>query len=489
MNNQLLFHSGIGKRLQFIRVLRLSALLLLIASSVSFAAENETEIIFEANSGEKVSAFQGSFEVLENRNNIKSRKIPINYVRFPATSDHAGPPIVYLSGGPGGSGIGTAKRQRFKLFMAMRKFGDVIALDQRGTGALHTTPNCESSKIMPLDTATSDEAYFNIHRQAFRECLSFWKDQGIDILGYNTPQSVLDLDALRIHLGADKVTLWGISYGSHLALAALKLIENRIHKVIIASAEGLDQTIKMPFRTDAYFSRLQDAINQSSEAREQFPDIKKLMRRVHKSLEQKPIALSFEKNGRKIDFLMQRRDMQQLASGSISDPVNAWRLLQLYAALDAGYTVPLVQLLSRFVEPDRAITFPAMSYAMDLASGQSDSRYREVMRQAETAILASHLNSTIHYTGLIANIDLGNLFRRAPKSDVPLLLFSGTLDGRTYTESQHEAIAGLSNSTAITITNAGHNLFMSSPKVAQIIESFMRDEKIEISEIEIPLPF
>lgn len=485
MSNRALKFFGVAMPRLFITVV----LLAIITSSASFAAFNETEIIFEADSGEKVRAFRGSFDVLENRNNSKSRKIPINYVRFPAIGERSGPPIVYLAGGPGGSGIRTAKYRRFKLFMMMRQFGDVIALDQRGTGSLHTTPDCESSKVIPLDKAQSDSDYYKIHRQAFLECLSFWKGQNVDILGYTTPQSVLDIDALRVHLGAAKVTLWGISYGSHLALAALKQIESRIHKVIIASAEGLEQTIKMPFRTDAYFARLQDAINHNDDARKYFPDIEALMRRVHKKLEQKPILLSFEKNGQSVDMLLQRRNMQQLASGAISDPAYALQLLQVYAALDQGYTEPLIPVLSRFTEPGKSITFSAMSYAMDLASGQSENRYNKIMQQAETSILASYLNPTIHYTGLIPNIDLGDEFREAPKSDVPLLLFSGTLDGRTYIESQQEAIVGLTNSQAITVINAGHNLFKSSPKVAEVIERFMRGEEILINEIKVPLSF
>ena len=465
------------------------ALLALITSTYSFAATNEFKITFEAGSGEKVDAYQGSFEVLENRGNASSRKIPINYVRFPATVKNAGPPIVYLSGGPGGSGIRTAKYRRFELFMMMRQFGDVIALDQRGTGALHTTPECKSSKRIPLDDAMSDAAYYEIHRQAMVECLTFWENQNIDILGYTTTENVSDLDALREHLGADKITLWGISYGSHLALAALKQIEGRIHKVIIASAEGLDQTIKMPFRTDAYFSRLQDAIDQEEELSAQFPDIKALIRRVHKNLEETPLPVTFDKNGESNTLLLQRRGMQQFASGGISDPGRALQLLQIYDALDHGNTEPLVGVLKRFVEPNKPITFPAMSYAMDLASGQSEARYQEIMEQAETSLLASHLNPTIHYTGLIPDLDLGDTFRQAPESDVPTLLFSGTLDGRTYIESQHEAVAGLTNSTQITVVNAGHNLFKSSPKVTEAIERFMRDEEIGIQEIVVELPF
>jgi hypothetical protein len=88
---------------------------------------NEKEIEFTPRKGEPVSGFEGYLYVPENRNNANSRKIRIDYVRFPATGKVKGNPIFYLAGGPGGSGSGTAKGRRFPMFMALRKYGDVIA--------------------------------------------------------------------------------------------------------------------------------------------------------------------------------------------------------------------------------------------------------------------------------------------------------------------------------------------------------------------------
>src|ERR671921_342969 len=87
---------------------------------------------FETTRGEKVPAEFGTLLVPEKRGNPDSNLIELAFVRFKSTAKNPGAPIVYLAGGPGGSGIGTAKGSRFPLFMAMREIGDVIAFDQRG---------------------------------------------------------------------------------------------------------------------------------------------------------------------------------------------------------------------------------------------------------------------------------------------------------------------------------------------------------------------
>ncbi|WP_250460648.1 hypothetical protein [Microbulbifer litoralis] len=65
---------------------------------------------------------------------------------------------------------------------------------------------------------------------------------------------------------------------------------------------------------------------------------------------------------------------------------------------------------------------------------------------------------------------------------------SGSLDGRTTLESQREAVSGLTNLTGITVENAGHNLFMASAEVQQVIDRFMENRPIETTTIKVSLP-
>ena len=476
-----IFHRSIGS------IVRIAASLALAFASGSMAhaeagapREGETPIVFESNAGDRVDAFSGTLQVKENHDVPASRTLTLHYIRFPATGVSPGSPIVYLAGGPGGSGIATAKWRRFPLFMAMREFGDVIALDQRGTGESNDIPICGSPVEIDSAKPVPDRDYISAYQEALRWCVADWRSEAIDLAGYTTPQSVRDLDALRLHLGAEALTLWGTSYGSHLALAAIKQLDGRIDRAVLSSVEGLNQTIKRPARTDAYFARLQETINADPELKSRLPDIIALMRRVHAKLQDEPISVPLElKDGQKTSVSIQPRTLRQYSSGMISDPQNALQMMSVYDALDRGETGPAIALMSRWHGTDNAISFGLMSTIMDVASGITADRRAMIEKEAETALLKTYLNFTLHLFDVVPEVDLGDAFRQRPISDTPILVLSGTLDGRTYLESQLEATSGFANRQAVKIRNAGHNLFMSSPAVTETIQSFMRGEDVD----------
>ncbi|MCG7533618.1 alpha/beta hydrolase [Pseudoalteromonas sp. OOF1S-7] len=455
--------------------------------------DNEQAITFKTQDNQQVAAFSGFVTVPENRNQADSRDIRIHYVRFPATTKTPGSPIIYLAGGPGGSGIKTAEYAnfRFPLFMALREFGDVIALDQRGTGKSDTLPVCQSGISTHSAKQQTDQEVAHLYRRAALQCVTFWQQQGIDIRGYTTEQSVGDLDDLRRHLRAEKLTLWGISYGTHLALAATKTMPNNLDKLVLASVEGLDQTVKLPAQTDAYFARVQQVVNTQPKAKVLYPDVAGLIRRVHKRLETSPITIQItDKAGKKANFLFQRWHMQRLASGMIADPHRGLKhLLALYRSLEMGIIEPLQQVANRGYFSESQISFRLMPLTMDIASGISPTRLALVNQQSRTALLGSYLNFPMpQLQGVIDGLDLGRGFRALSVSDVPTLVLSGSLDGRTYPQSQRDAVRHFSRVTQVIIENAGHNLLMRSPEVTHTIRRFLADEPVKKQKIVVPLP-
>ena len=93
----------------------------LAGTSCAAPADGFSSYKFETVDGEKVRAELGTLTVPENRSKKDSRTIQLKFVRFKSTSETPGSPIVYLAGGPGGSGIDTARGSRFPLFMALRE--------------------------------------------------------------------------------------------------------------------------------------------------------------------------------------------------------------------------------------------------------------------------------------------------------------------------------------------------------------------------------
>ena len=202
---------------------------------------------FENEKKEKVDAEFGTLFVPENRSNPESNLIELAFVRFKSSAKKPGAPIVYLAGGPGGSGIGAAKGTRFPLFMALREIADVIAFDQRGTGYSKPNLGCFDRLSLPLDVAPTREVAIKELLESSRSCASYWRDiQRVDLTGYNTNESADDLEDLRKALGANQISLWSISYGTHLAFATMRRHPKSIHRAILAGTEGPDHTYKLP---------------------------------------------------------------------------------------------------------------------------------------------------------------------------------------------------------------------------------------------------
>jgi pimeloyl-ACP methyl ester carboxylesterase len=438
---------------------------------------------FKAGNGEEVDAERGFFEVPEDRRIPGSRRIRLGYVRFASTARNPGPPIIYLAGGPGGSGPRTAMGPRFPIFMALRAVGDVIALDQRGVGLSSTIPDRPTTTPLPAMTHAGMTAWY---REEMQKAWIDWTRAGIAMSGYNTEQNADDIEDLRRHLGVDKVNLWGISYGTHLALSVLKRHPNSIGRVALASLEGQDQTIKRPAHIDMFLDRVDQLMGADPAVRAAIPDMPALMRRVHERYEANPVTVALAAENGTVDMQMGGFGIQYMASAMVANPPSLSMLPKIYQALDAGKTDVLAPL---FPPPHRFFNLGGMSEAMDMASGISPERLALVTREAKTAVLGDAFNMPMpHLLGAIPGVDLGEDFRAPIRIETPALLVAGSLDGRTPLEEQAEVIAQFRNKTQVLVENAGHNVFEAHPEVQTLLVSFFGEEAVNDTRLHLPAP-
>jgi pimeloyl-ACP methyl ester carboxylesterase len=434
--------------------------------------------------GQEVDAERGFLEVPEDRRDPGSRRIRLGYVRFASTAARPGPPIVYLAGGPGGAGTDAATGPRFPLFMALRGVADVIAFDQRGTGLSASIPS-RPPRPGPPPALTHDGLTAHV-RDSFQSAWADWTAAGIAMRGYNTVENADDVDALRRHLGADRINLWGISYGTHLALSVLKRHGDRIGRVALASLEGQDQTVKRPARIDAHLDRIDARLEADPAVRAAVPNLPALMRRVHDRLEAEPAGVTVDLDGVPTEVRIGGFAVQMLAGGLLANPETLALLPGLYLALDAG----MVEILAPFLRDlSGLLAVTGMPEAMDLASGVSPSRLEQVRREAAGAVLGDALNFPMpHLLGAVPGVDLGEAFRAPIRIETPALLVAGTLDGRTPLEEQAEVAAQFQRKSRVFVENAGHNVFEAHPEIQDLLVRFFRGETIADARLSLPAP-
>jgi pimeloyl-ACP methyl ester carboxylesterase len=463
---------------------RLSAAALLCAFALPAAAAPPPSLRVEATTfkladGTELPVERGTFSVPEDRRDPRSRRIDIGFIRFKSTSPRPGAPILYLAGGPGGSGVAAARGPRQPIFLALRAVADVIALDQRGVGLSNHIPPCQADRALDPGVTLSEATLSAYHRETLGKCLGLWRAAGVAVGGYTTEQNADDLEDLRRALGARRIDLWGISYGTHLAMAAMRRHPGSIGRVALASAEGMDQTVKLPAHLDATYARI-DAVVPG--------DLAGMMRRLHARYDAEPQSFTLAGPQGSRTFRIDSFPLRMMAGFLPKNPDGIAQLVGAYRTLDAGQTQALAPMLYAFFYKDR-LTMTGMPELMDIASGVSDARLALVRAQAGSALLGTATNFPMpQLRGAVPGLDLGDAFRREIRSNIPVLLLSGDLDIRTPLEEQAAATAGLGNRHQIVFRNGGHDLFEAHPRVPVILADFFAGQPVDVRELTLPPP-
>jgi pimeloyl-ACP methyl ester carboxylesterase len=434
----------------------------------------------------------GRLVVPENRTKPGSRPIELVFVRFKSTAENPGPPIVYLAGGPGGSGIETARTARFHIFNAMRDFGDVIALDQRGTGRSTPSLACKERWNYPLDRPGDPDDFLRVALARCRECAEHWKGQGVDLTGYNTNESADDVEDLRRALKVEKFNLLASSYGTHLALTTIRRHESSIHRAVLAGIEGPDHTLKLPGYGQSVLEKIDRLVKADPELNRRIPDFLGMLKQVLERLDREPVTATVTDllAGKKVEITVGKFDLQLVIAQSMGSR-HAMRMLPKNCeAMSKG---DFSFLARASLEVRRSPIGSAMAFMMDCASGASPERLARIQREAGQCLLGNAANFPFPEIGAAwGNPDLGQAFRAPVRSSVPVLFVSGTLDGRTPVSNADEIQAGFPNGMRFTIEGAAHgdDLFVSSPAIKNVMVEFMKGNHPTTTSITIPpLPF
>jgi pimeloyl-ACP methyl ester carboxylesterase len=437
--------------------------------------------------GRQIPAELGKLSVREDRSGKSARSIQLAFVRLKSTAAQPGSPIVWLAGGPGVPGILFGRIPvYFQLFNKLREVSDVILLDQRGTGMSAPNLECKPSP-MPTDLFESADKWLRVFATETKECAEAWRKQGVNIAAYNNNANADDLEDLRQAIGAERINLLGHSYGTALALTAIRRHGDRLDRVVLASTEGTDNLLALPGVWDLLIKKLSYFASQDSTVNKFAPDLESLYRRVLEKLERDPVTLTVtdEQTKRPVQIRVGKIGLQWLVRSHIYDARFFPSLPALFYTIDQeDYS-----LLTRQIEPlyNEYLGRSSMAMAMDCSAGWSAERFAQAQRGAPQALFG---NVNLQWTTNICK-ELGiteNSALQSPLwSTLPVLFISGTLDTNTPPFQAEEVRWGFPNSVHLIVENGGHET-LPSPDVQSVVTDFFKGQDVSSRQVSFPRP-
>ena len=443
--------------------------------------------------GSAVSAEIGRLSVPESRDRDSTHLIRLAFYRLRSTAKKPGSPIVFLAGGPGVPGSAMVQIPAYlELFQRLRETGDVIVLDQRGTGLTQPSLACRSTEPPPPDLLESESKALGAIRSRLDVCVGSLRATGIAVESYQTNENADDVEDLRRALGVERVRLLGASYGTELALAMMRRHPTSVERAVLAGVRGPDQALKLPSVLDLQLKRISDLARRDSVYGALRPDFESMVRELVRRLEKKPLGLSMtdQGTGRKWTIGVGPVGLQGVLQNDLSDARATRALPAMIYSLAQGDPTLFIRRVERLHTVMTAGT-SAMTIAMDCASGASDERRAVVAREAAASPLGNvrNLYQAQALCEAVGNPDLGPAYRTRMYSRVPALFLSGSLDPITPPFQAEEVCWGFPQGVHLVVENGFHETLM-EPKVQDAVAAYLRGEDVRGRRIDLgPLEF
>ncbi len=395
--------------------------------------------------------------------------------------DPAPDPVLFLHGGPGGGALDS-------LSFVLESLGplladrDLILLDQRGTG--YAEPALECPEIDP--SVTDPLLAFGLVGPLVA-CRDRLAGLGIDLSAYNSAQNAADIALVRQALGYDEWNLYGLSYGTRVALTVLRDHPQGVRSAILDAITPIeaDLLLEDPAYAEAALRHLFAACRDDIVCRTVYPDLEQVYTRVVRDLAANPVALEI-----------------------VNSETGESRTVTLDGVLFNGYVVGALAMPQASGVPGLIHEVQAGNYQSIVGALESEWEAEEREPEARPVIglqmavlcteeapfaspeaLAEMLTVYPPETSLLAAFDKA-LYRAceawgigpadpvedaAVRSDVPTLVLAGEYDAaRTPADARHAAET-LSNSTVVEFPGAGHSVVLAGECPQAVMADFLDD--------------
>ena len=398
----------------------------------------------------------------------------------------SGPPVLYVAGGPGGSSWLEPDKVGFWLdWVEQTQWNaDLVLYDQRGVGLSRPALDCPELRslrreLLPLPLPT-EEAYRRV-RAASRACHARLKAQGFDLSRFTTRLNAADATDLMRAMGFEQWDLYGVSYGTRVALEMMRATPQYLRATVLDSPYPPDVNAELSdawllLRSFELFSRICELADECSES---VDDLNADLRNALARVERESIKLSVRDpdTGQDIAVVYDHEDL-------------AWLLFEAMYQWDAIPNLPpSVRALAegRLDSHMRSLIGDSVDSLLDdtisdaVASSvdchdngpvdlrDADRQLRLFPRVATIKRLDWQYHACRYWNSGEADVD----FRTPVVSDVPTLMLVGEFDPVTPPEWAESAVQHLSRGELFVFPAVGHGVLDSHLCATDLVRAFL----------------
>jgi pimeloyl-ACP methyl ester carboxylesterase len=361
---------------------------------------------------------------------------------------------------------------------------DYVLFNQRGTHYTEPSLVCPGQDEFRLDIAAQD---LDQKERDAREiefllgCRDYLVEQGINLAAYDSAANAADVDDLRIALGYDQVNLYGISYGTRLALTVMRDHPEGVRSVILDSVYppqvGLD--VELASNANRAFATLFEGCAADAFCNQRYPNLEDVFYQVVEQLADQPATVQLEMN--RVAVHLDGDLFLDAIFGSLyrADAI-PWIPLMIYEASNGNYD-PLQTPLRAAL--DESGISRGMYHTVQCREEVAFEAYQDTLDRASAlpSLVADHFASSFSLT-LCESWPAGQAGPEENEpvaSELPALILSGQYDPVTPPAWGRLAAAMLDNSYFYEFPGIGHGVMRSNECGLEIGLQFLDNPSAE----------
>jgi pimeloyl-ACP methyl ester carboxylesterase len=416
--------------------------------------------------------------------NSPSIQIAVAIVHSP--NDNPAPdPILFIDGGPGSR---TLDSMTFWLgyldpFLLNR---DIIFFDQRGTGYSEPALECP-------ETWDADSLEEVLRSDRIIACRDRLLGMGIDLKSYNSVQSAADINLLRQALGYESWNLYGISYGTRVALTAIRDYPEGVSSALLDAVWPLEASpLDDLANSDSAFQKLFAACEADFLCRTVYPDLGSVYQEAAGTLVADPVTLKITnpKTGTVKFEILDGAAFNGFVIESLAMPLTSGAPGLIYEVRAGSYESIVASMeseLAFYEDPEIPVEKSRAAIGLQL-SVLCNEEFPYISPTALDKTLATYPPNVNMFSGMhelfyeaCSHWGFGpvNPTENAPViSDVPILILASEYDAARSPTEAYRVGRSLPNGDVIEFPGMGHGTLFAGTCPLSIMESFLNDPTI-----------